>query len=570
MSLASRRRVRQYLLLRLLLVVVGFILATLHVAYLAAENRETTAGFLFSILIVYSVVGVSSLLTWSHWSESRRLVRLQVLVDFGLQTLLIWSTGGIVSFFIPLLFVTFVAATALGGVRAALWLASITTVFLIGNTALYSLDVTPPWGGGTDDIDSSTTAYLLMSVLALYGLALLGSRYSTGLRNVEYLQAEVVENMHEGLLVVDREARVMLINEELHSDLELEQPAAVYRGRPLLAVLQESRAFEHARPIYETLFTALMGRERKSFEIGLIERSGKARQFEVKVSMITGEKGLPGYRIALFSDLTPKKENEEKARRIQKLESLRELAMGLAHEIRNPLASIRGCVQELERPEQSRASRDRLVEIVLRESDRLDEIIENFQRFARTSPECLVPVDLVALVDETVPLLENRVDIGARRICWQAPPGRLMVLGDSGQLVQVILNLGINAIQATSPEDGIVRFELRRNGREAGSDTERHPDEPDSVELRVCDNGKGIPSADQKRVFNPFYTTKESGGGLGLSIVERIIREHLGTVAIESVEGRGTRFSVCLTASTDRVCSEDSRDAPMSREFCSA
>jgi two-component system sensor histidine kinase PilS (NtrC family) len=570
MSLASSRRLRQYLLFRLLIIVVGFILATVYVAYLTAENQEATAGYLFSILTVYAVVGVSSMLTWSHWSENRGLQRLQILVDFGLQALLIWSTGGIVSFFIPLLFVTFVAATALGGARAALWLASMTTIFLIGNTTLYSLDVTPPWGGRAGEIDSLTTAYLLMSVLALYGLALLGSRYSTGLRNAENLQAEVVESMAEGLLVVDKDARVLLINEELRSALELEQPAVAYVERPFVEVLKESRAFREERTFYEALSTALMGEERQRFEISAIDHSGATRQFEVKVSMTTDDKGHPSHRIALFSDLTLKKENEEKERRIQKLEDLRELAMGLAHEIRNPLASIRGCVQELDRLAESPERRGRLIEIVLRESDRLDDIIENFQRFAQTSPVRLDPVDVKSLIGEAVLLLENRADFGGRKISWRPPAEPMTVLADPGQMVQVILNLGINAIQATSPEHGRLGFELLSKCRKSGDDAECRPDVTAYVELHVWDNGKGIPSADQKRVFHPFYTTKEAGSGLGLSIVEKMIREHRGTIDVESVEGRGTRFVIRLAAVLDPVREAASSRNSQSIEVCHA
>jgi signal transduction histidine kinase len=190
----------------------------------------------------------------------------------------------------------------------------------------------------------------------------------------------------------------------------------------------------------------------------------------------------------------------------------------------------------------------RLSEIIVRESDRLDGIVENFLRFARPTAAAPCAVDVHSLVSEAVVLLRNRHETAARVISWTPSAEAMTIRADRGQLVQVLLNLGINAIQATSPSSGRIGFEVRRSGEQA-------------VEIQVWDNGKGIPAADQRKVFQPFFTTKEGGSGLGLSIVEKIIQEHGGTVEVESAEGAGTRFVLLLPAAAAVVAdSTGSRD----------
>jgi len=558
------RRMKQYLFLRLLIVVVGFLLATFYVANVEPESQEATTTYLFSILTVYACVGVTSLVTFSGWSELRSMHRLQVLADFGLQGLLVWSSGGVVSFFIPLVFVTLVSATALWNMRGALSLATVATLFLIGTTVLYACDITPPWGTHGRRIDAVTTAYLVVSVLALYGLSVLGSRYSFGLREVESLQKEVIDGMTEGLLLVDRDARVRLINEEFLRLLGLPGGVQSYEGEPVVDVLRASRVLTPGSPAHETFLDALFRGGSSRVEIHPDVAGSARRPLEVKASTLLDATSAPRYRLALVGDLTMRRELEAQDRRIAKLEDLRELAMGLVHEIRNPLASIRGCTQELARSGDDPRRLARLSEIVLRESDRLDAIIENFCGFARPKPVERAAVDLGSVIAETVVLLESRTDFARRTLSTTSFGGDASVLADRGQLVQVLLNLGINAIHATDPGSGKVGIEVYRveeptvgfaprpsNGDGASGNLAAESACSSAaawVEVHVWDNGKGIRVADQGRVFQPFFTTKEGGSGLGLSIVETIIREHHGTIDVESREGIGTRFVVRLAA----------------------
>lgn len=182
------------------------------------------------------------------------------------------------------------------------------------------------------------------------------------------------------------------------------------------------------------------------------------------------------------------------------------------------------------------------MDIVCRESDRLDRILEDFLLYARSGPVDLVPLDLLQVIDEAVVLLKSRPEFGLRSLLVAAPSGRPRIFGDRNRLIQVFLNLGINAIEATSPTDGKIKISLRRKRFATMQGGSLEGDLVPGIEVEVSDNGSGIDAGDLKKVFTPFFTTKQTGNGLGLSIVGRILREHMGVVDVFSEEGKGTMF----------------------------
>ena len=224
----------------------------------------------------------------------------------------------------------------------------------------------------------------------------------------------------------------------------------------------------------------------------------------------------------------------------EKLAAVGELAAAIAHEIRNPLASIAGSSQLLrespEIPDDSRA----LLEIIERESTRLNGLISDFLTFSGTSPRVAVPVNMAELVRETAEAVrvgearEKEIDVETR------PLRDLFVAGDAEQIRQVVWNLVRNAVQA-APRGGRVRLDLYSQQRHG----ERY------VVTTVSDNGKGIAQALVEKIFNPFFTTKEGGTGLGLAISQRIVHFHRGAIEVQSVPGQGTTFSVFIPESTE-------------------
>ncbi len=227
------------------------------------------------------------------------------------------------------------------------------------------------------------------------------------------------------------------------------------------------------------------------------------------------------------------KKKEEELRDKEKMAAIGELSQWIAHEIRNPLASLSGSIQmlreELLLDEKSR----RLMEIALNEMDRLNTIITDFLNYARPRSLSLQLCELNTIITEMITLLRNSRDYNEGiKIIEDLYQGKLELLLDSAQIKEVLWNLYMNAIQAM-PDGGVLTVSSMK--------------ETDGfVELRFSDTGYGIKREDLKRIFYPFFTTKNNGSGLGLAIVHRIVEEHGGKIRVESKEGKGTTFKVYL------------------------
>jgi signal transduction histidine kinase len=245
---------------------------------------------------------------------------------------------------------------------------------------------------------------------------------------------------------------------------------------------------------------------------------------------------------AIFQDISDQKRLEALRLRAERLEGVAELSASLAHEIKNPLASIRSAVEQLARSPFSGKDEQTLARLVMRESDRLSRLLSEFLDFARVRVARVEPIDLGLLGAAAARLAgasPNRPD-GVRVTC-DAEPGWHVVDGDEDLLHRAVFNLLLNAIQA-SPEGGEVHLAvgpaLPEHVGGAGYDY-------GAVMLSVSDSGSGIPAEIRDRLFDPFFTTKPGGSGLGLAVVHRAIDAHRGLVFVDSSQS-GTRFTVVL------------------------
>jgi two-component system sensor histidine kinase PilS (NtrC family) len=541
------RRSKQYLIFRLLIIVLGFGLVSFYKLSLGPAFGENAFDLLYGLLAVYLLFGLTLFVFYPRWRNRHEIMRWQVMGDFVLQSLLVWGTGGVLSIFSPLLFVTLVAATSVISAREAFILATVATAFLTITTIAYGTGMAPLDSSRMDryfgqERSTFVLSYLLASVLALYAISTLGSRFSHGLRNMEGIQSEILENIAEGLIAVDRDGKVLRMNREARKLLGLPGDEAQFRKVALGAILQG--------PDYASVREAFEQDRKRRFQtvIGLPE--GSLRPVEVKISSVQDDLGGTRFRIGLIADLTLKREIETAERRIQKLEDLQVMALGIAHEIRNPLASIRGCVQEISRLSREKPETARFMDIVLRESDRLDRILEDFLLYARSGPIDLAPLDIITVLEEAVLLLRSRSEHRDRAVTFKPPAERFRIFGDRNKLIQVFLNVGLNGLEATAPGKGTLTVSVhpRRFApiQPGSGEREMVP----GVEVHFSDNGSGIGGSDLKKVFTPFFTTKERGNGLGLCIVERIVREHMGYVDFSSEEGKGTTFRLWLPVIT--------------------
>jgi len=221
----------------------------------------------------------------------------------------------------------------------------------------------------------------------------------------------------------------------------------------------------------------------------------------------------------------------EQIKRADRLSAVGQLSAGLAHEIRNPLASIEGAVDILERSEQPRDARAEFLGIIKKECRRLNGLLTNLLDFARPQQPRIQTVDVRKVVESVVGLTGHTGEREGTAIEIRVPDGLPAIQGDAEQLQQVILNLTLNAIQAM-PDGGTIVIEAKRQG-------------PEFV-IQVVDEGMGIGKEGLEQIFDPFYTTKESGTGLGLAVAHQIVARHGGALKAEPNRDKGMTFSVVL------------------------
>jgi signal transduction histidine kinase len=272
----------------------------------------------------------------------------------------------------------------------------------------------------------------------------------------------------------------------------------------------------------------------------------RARQFPIGLNTtVSSEEGSTnggGTATAIFQDISDQKRLDTLHLRTQRLEAVAELSASLAHEIKNPLASIRSAVEQIGNAPRASADERTLAGLIVRESDRLARLLTEFLDFARVRVSRVQRLDIGAVARGVTNLAStnpSRPD-GVKIDCV-TPQDALFIEGDEDLLHRALFNLVLNALQA-SPSGGTVGVEVAALGREEappGVAIER------GVVIRVSDNGPGIPLEIRDRLFDPFFTTKPGGSGLGLAVVHRAIEAHRGYVFVDS-DDRGTRVTVLL------------------------
>jgi two-component system sensor histidine kinase PilS (NtrC family) len=260
---------------------------------------------------------------------------------------------------------------------------------------------------------------------------------------------------------------------------------------------------------------------------------------ELEVGLTATHLETPGGRAGLlftFQDVTAIKKLERDAAIQQRLAAVGEMAAGIAHEIRNPLASMSGSIQILRQELPLSSEQEQLMDIVLRESERLNTTIRSFLAYARPQRFQIERFDLRRALNDTTLLLRNSADVlEQHQISVDVPPTELWYEADEGQIKQIVWNLATNGLRAM-PRGG----RLHLVGAVEPS--------TDSVVLTVSDEGIGIPAEELDRLFQPFHGTFAKGSGLGLAIVHRIVSDYSGEIRVSSQPGSGTTVSVRLPA----------------------
>jgi two-component system, NtrC family, sensor histidine kinase PilS len=500
--------------------------------------------FFFLIGLTYGLTAVWTL-TLRFVDDHPWLVDVQVACDALVVSAMVHLTGGVASYFSSLYTLPIIAASTVQSWRGGL-MVSVLSSIMYGALVIAQYQAVPlPFVVPPEILPQARIAIVtvtlnvfgFMAVAALSGYLAEGLRRtgaqleetSTQLADLQAFSQHVIDSLTSGLTTCDMEGRVLTFNRAGEGILAMK--AAEVLGQPIAAVLQLPDA-------YAGLFSA-EGRRPLLPRIEYGYTRGDGRQIELGISaapLIT-PRGDAGF-LFTFQDVTESKKQEREARVQQRLAAVGEMAAGIAHEIRNPLASMAGSIQILRdelplTPEQSQ-----LMDIVLRESERLNDTIRSFLAYARPQRATLVDVDVRRVLTDAAALLENNAElVDGHSIVVDAPSHPIVYRADEAQVRQIVWNLATNGLRAM-PNGGELRLSVRREGAR-GID-------PGNVVIAVHDQGVGIAPEEMDGIFQPFRGGFARGTGLGLSIVHRIASDYRGEVRVASNKGRGTTVEVIL------------------------
>ncbi len=546
----QKRNLENFLVLRLVIVFSGFILIELWKTIHNTSRDPQMHYLLNSILGLYFLEAVASLF-WVHWTSGKKLfVALQVSVDLLMEGLMVALTGGPASLFCPLLFATLFGANTVMGFRGSMVSSSAATIILAFSSLISHVE-----GASISSIPSSiqfnttdpwrAAAYLFTYGLAFHCFSVLHSRFAGHVAQAENLTEEIIDAMGESMVAVDKNGRIMMLNREAYALFGLD-PFRLYTGKKVRDVFNETS--------YETLLPFLLNKQEKGPEKAALDVGGKTIPVEIATSLLKGPRHKVRGTITLVRDISLQQKMDEAAKQIARLEELNELARGIAHEVRNPLASMCGCAEEIAKDRGVSEDTNRLISILDREAIRVEKLIERFLDYARIHNVEKQRLELNSLLSDVVILLEKRAVKERQVITLTAPPALPAVSGDRNLLMQLFLNLGINAIEALESNSGTIQI----TASAACSPffppgPEIHAEE--GVQVTISDTGCGIAAENLEKIFTPFYSGKNRGTGLGLAIAHRIVHIHGGTVDVRSQPGKGSVFRVWLPA--DRIAADD-------------
>ncbi len=472
---------------------------------------------------------------------------VQFFLDALFITPLILLTGGVESIFSFLYFLTIISASYLLYAPGALYAAGLSsfmyTGLVLGQARGY-FPSTPESELLLDDlsylfynITINVFAFFLVAFLASYLAeqlkrtreALLEEQLS--LKELEEFNRTIVEHIASGILTVDERNRVTFLNRAAREITGADE--SVY-GMDVDALFPGTSEVLGGGDDEGT------GSEPHRWERRHADRAGRALYLRFAVSPLLDPDGRRIGKILIFEDQTRVKYLEDKARRDERLKMIGRLAAGMAHEIRNPLASISGSIQVLGAELAPEGEEKTLMDIVLRETDRLNKLLTDFLQYIRQQPVVKQRVDMEKLVTHVVRGVRLNPNVGREVGISSVCTHRGWIEGDASQLEQVLWNLLLNAVDAVSGGGEIVV---------ATADLDTFQGQPGPwVKLSVSDTGAGIPEDILERIFDPFFSTKAGGTGLGLAVVEKIILAHDGVIHVRQREPRGTVIEVVLPA----------------------
>jgi two-component system sensor histidine kinase PilS (NtrC family) len=567
-------RVKTIMVLRIVFL-TGFLL--LVIAFERSSTQETPIVPLSAVLCAAYFLALSSALFLRVKLNLLSVAWFQVLGDLCVVGGIIFTTGGVES---PLsfLFLFVIISSSVTLPRAASYLTASGASIIYGLLVdLEYFNVIKPIYFFPKSTISHQGPYLFytiaLNIASYFAVAYLSSILNNRLKlikdelrskNIDFKKLQqfhrnVVQNMVNGLMTTDLDGRVTSVNIACERITGVSLSECI--GKPcyeLLPMEELARLF-----IYKDNSLTMP----YQMEGECARKDGETILISLKISHLLSQESDPtknlqqeveGY-ICVFEDRTEVHNMEEKMKQSEQLAAVGKFSAGLAHEIRNPLASLSGSIQVLQTTMNADAEQQQLMEIVLKETERVNDIVSDFLSFAQPRKSKTTVIDLTQLLQDITILMKNSNEYDPSiHIKLSAPVDHVIIQSEEAQIKQMVWNLCINGVQAMD-KSGNLTITLKK------VDGYRHQDFETTrrgVLVTIEDQGRGIDPSELEKIFDPFFTTREEGVGLGLPTVKQIVERFAGHLGIDSEPGRGTRFDVFLPQERSLLSDRKPRTTP--------
>jgi two-component system sensor histidine kinase PilS (NtrC family) len=511
----------------------------------------------FPLEPLFFLIGVTYFLNilWAltlKWAERRRwLIDIQLGSDAIVVSAFIAVTGGITSYFAALYVLPIAAASSVQLQRGGTMLAVLSALFYVAIVLTQYFDPSgltgiPGLQYGAGLPMPRVAAYTMgLNVFLFFAIAFLSGSLADRLQRADvrlerasheiaHLQAfseHVIDSLTSGLATTDREGRIQSFNRA--AEQITGHTAASVAGKPIGEVLNLPAA------VTSSLRAGLVLERTRRLESSCRRADGRLIELGFSATHLHTPAGNAGL-LFTFQDVTHFNRLEREARLRQRLAAVGEMAAGIAHEIRNPLASMSGSIQILRQELPLTEEQAQLMDIVLRESERLNDTIKSFLAYARPQRFSIARLDVRKVLTDAALLLRNSSEVqDDHQIDVDVPAEEVAFEADENQIKQIVWNLATNGLRAMK-SGGRLRLGARIDGQGDHRD----------VVLEVSDEGVGIPAEELDAIFQPFKGTFAKGSGLGLAIVHRIVSDYGGEIQVSSAPGAGTTVSVRLPVRT--------------------
>jgi len=542
-------RIRHLMLSRVAIVTVLLGIAT-FVEIKGEEFLPEISLFSFYIVVIAAyILSIVYSLILNLSPNLKITLYAQALCDVLLITALVYATGGIQSIYAVFYTIVIIYSVIFLGRRGGLIIASVSGIVYGGLLDLEYYKIMIPSYATIQNV-SFSAGYVFLRIIiyifSFYLVAILASfvveqerktrtlleEKVTAFDQLDQLHRSIIESIDTGIVTINLLGQIISFN----------RAATEITGYSLMDV--EGLNIVDIFPEYVQLHDKLNrtydpDSQKNRVEMTLINKSDKSIILGCSISVLKDSSGKRIGNILVFQDLTEIKKMERHLEMNRCLAFVGEMAAGLAHEMRNPLASITGSIQLLGQTIKLEDTDKRLMQIIMRGKDQLDSFVRDFLLLARPIPEKRESVNVDEIADEILENIKMAHQQAQTIKLTKISSGNNRVYANAGQIRQVIQNLILNAVQAVE-ENGNISLEIR---------TLKLEDRKDYAEIKVTDDGCGIEEKDIKKVFEPFFTNKEKGTGLGLAIVSRIVDGYGGKIAIESKVNHGTSITVWLPCS---------------------